>query len=115
MKKIYDSINEIINRKFSSKNNGYDPGEVDKTLDEIFDMFAKYENDINLKFSEYDEISSENEKQKKKIIELEHHVKNLKEELHYLNDSGVGFHKLKEDINSLRKQVDDKDLQKKRK
>ncbi len=115
MKKIYENINEIIAKKFSSKNNGYDPDEVDQTLDEIIEMFTKHENEINIKFSEYNAISSNNEKLKKKVIDLEHHIKTLKDELHYLNDSGVGFHKLKEDINILKRKVDDKDFNKKRK
>ena len=60
---IIKYINDIINKKFSTINKGYNPTEVDRILDSIIEKFSNY---INM----YDEVVKNNIALKQQIVDL---------------------------------------------
>lgn len=100
-KDIINFIKEVINKKFSIKAKGYDPDEVDETLDSIFEKFKKY-------IIDYEKVIDENEKliqlkndYEKYIKKIESENKVLESKIKQLESSGISLQIMNERISNL--------------
>lgn len=109
-KDIISFIKSVIDKKFETKDKGYNPTQVDQTLDEIFEVFSDYivkYNELVEKLKrtqdQYANLSTEYET-------LDKRCKMYREEITRYESSGISLHMLKKEINDLKdKKENDED------
>lgn len=98
---IQNYINGIIKKKFSTRAKGYDPTEVDETLDRIFEkltFFIKKVNDVN---EENSVLSSKIFELKKENTDLKEENTKLKSFADEVGKSGFAQHNIMQRLNKL--------------
>lgn len=104
-KEILVFINSIINKKFDTKNKGYDPEQVDQTIDAIFENFKSYINAIDEKTKRINNLEEDNKSLKREIDELKKSNQYLQSNLNKLESSGISLDMINKRLNNMEKEI----------
>ncbi len=102
-------IQEIIQKKFTKKDKGYDPTEVDKTLDDIFQNFSHYIDDYNSLSKKYDELEEKFGNLSTQYEVIEKQNKMYMSEIQRYESSGASMNLLKSKMDRLENELRSKE------
>lgn len=105
-KDILSFIQSVINKKFDSKNKGYDPDQVDETLDAIFEQFKAYIYDANEKAKKLLNIEEDNKSLMSELEALKKENNLLQSHINKLESSGVSMDLINKRLNNMEMRID---------
>ncbi len=98
---IKEFINSVIKKKFEKKDKGYNPLEVDQTLDEIFKNFSHYIDDYEKLSKKYMQLEEEHGTLITKFEMIEKQNKLFQEEINRYESSGASMNMIKRRVDEL--------------
>ncbi len=104
-KDILEFINSVIKKKFEKKDKGYNPLEVDQTLDAIFKNFSVYIQDLEKITKKYDELEKNYGTLLTKYEMIEKQNKIYLSEIQRYESSGASINILKGQMDQLQNEL----------
>lgn len=102
-KDIVNFIKKIVNEKFEAKPQGYDPKQVDKTLDDIVEVVSNFINNWNSLCDKYDTLKTKNTNLSNLIDEQKKEITMLESKLNKMEASGMSFAIINDRLNAVEK------------
>lgn len=102
-KDIVKFIKKVIDEKFEAKPQGYDPKQVDKTLDEIVETVSQLINNWNTLCDKYDALKIKNTNFSNTIDEQKKEITMLESKLNKMEASGMSFAIINDRLNAVEK------------